>query len=396
MSSEVAPIRALLGIPEVGRTLGSSLLARLPYTSIGLLLILRVRETGGRWAEGGAVSGAFALGVALLGPYLARLTDRNGQRTVLVPCAVACAVPLVLAALVPHSTPIGVFVVLGALTGLAHPPVSGATRALWGDIVPRDRRHAVLALEGAGVELTFIVGPLIVVGGFATLTSPGVALIVCAALLVVGTVTFATSPSSRAWLPSGGPRTFGGALTSAALLCLILAALCMGSSFGAIEVATTAHASEHGHPGLVGPLLAAWAAGSLLGGIVTARSPAPRDAHRMLVILLAATATADALVAAAPNPWLLAPALFLAGLCIAPAFTTHYGMVADVAPAGTLTESYTWVSTGITAGLAGGAAIAGVVIDGVSTHAAMAGAATMVAVATVVILLARPVLIRES
>lgn len=393
MATDAAPLRALLRIPEVGRTLGSSLLARLPYTSIGLLLILRVRETGGGWAEGGAASGAFALGVALLGPVLARLTDRRGQRAVLLPCAMVCAVPLVAVALAPDDTPIVAFIALAGLAGLAHPPLSGATRALWPDIVPRERRHAVLAIESAGVELTFIVGPLIIVGLFATLTSPGVALIVAAVLLVTGTLAFATAPSSIRWRPEEVVRSLRGALTSIALLLLIASALCMGASFGAIEVATTAHADEHGNPGLVGPLLAAWAAGSLVGGLLTARSRAPSDPQRWLVLMLAATAGADGLVALAPNPWLLAPALVLAGTCIAPAFTTLYGMVADVARQGTLTESYTWVSTGITAGIATGAAAAGVVIDGVSTNAAMAGAAGAVAVAALITLLGRRALV---
>ena len=70
----------------VGRTLSASLLGRLPYTAIGLLMILRVRETGGGYAEGGAAAGAFAVGLSLLGPFVGRLVDRHGQRAVLLPC----------------------------------------------------------------------------------------------------------------------------------------------------------------------------------------------------------------------------------------------------------------------------------------------------------------------
>lgn len=385
MSTEAAPLRALLAIPEVARTLGSSLLARLPFTSIGLLLILQVRAAGGSWAQGGVAAGAFAFGIAAVGPFLARLTDRRGQRAVLVPCAVVSAGALLAVALLPGSAPVAAIVGLGALAGVAHPPVSGATRALWPDIVPSDRRHAVLAIEAVGVELTFIAGPLLIVGAFASLTSPATGLVVCAVCLVAGTLAFTATPSSARMRPSGRGGSLGGALGSGALVCLVGAALAMGASFGAIEVATTAHADEHGHPGLVGVLLATWAAGSLVGGLLTARSRAPADPHRRLVLMLAATACADALAAAAPGPWFLGPALFLAGTCIAPAFATLYGMVADVAPPGTLTESYTWVSTGITAGMAGGAALAGVLVDGVSTHAAIAGAAGAVVIATLIV-----------
>src|SRR5437870_2320648 len=84
----------------------------------------------------------------------------GGRRRVLVPAAIVSAVPLVAVALAPDGTPVAVFAVLAALAGMTHPPLSGATRALWPDIVPPERRHAIYALESAGVELTFIVGPL--------------------------------------------------------------------------------------------------------------------------------------------------------------------------------------------------------------------------------------------
>jgi MFS family permease len=392
MAAETS-LRSLLGLPQVGRTLSASLLGRLPYTAIGLLLILRVRETGGGYAEGGAAAGAFAVGLALLGPVVGRLVDRHGQRAVLLPCAVLCALPLTAAALVPDDTHVAVFVVLAALAGMAHPPLSGAMRALWPELVPPQRRHAVFAIEAAGVELTFIAGPLLLVGVLAGAASPSVALLVAAGLLVGGTVLFTTAPSSRDWRPAGAVvRTLTGALGSPSLLTLIASSVCMGASFGAIEVATTAHADEHGSPALVGPLLAAWAAGSLVGGVATARSRAPSDPRGRLVLLLAATAVADLLVAAAPRPLLLAPALFVAGSCIAPAFATLYSMVSELAREGTLTESYTWVSTGVTTGLAAGAAAGGATVDAFSTHAAMAGAAGMVMLATLIAVVARHLL----
>ena len=49
----------------------------------------------------------------------------------LVPAALVSAVPLVVIALAPDTTPVGVLAALAALAGMAHPPLSGATRALW-------------------------------------------------------------------------------------------------------------------------------------------------------------------------------------------------------------------------------------------------------------------------
>ncbi|MEZ0283630.1 MAG: MFS transporter [Thermoleophilia bacterium] len=386
-------VRSLLAMPEVARTLTASLVGRLPYTAIGLLIILRVREMGGDYAEGGVAAGSFAVGLACLSPLVGRLVDVRGQRAVLLPCAVASALPLVALALVPDGTSLAVVAGLAALAGIVHPPLSGAMRALWPELVPPRRRHSAYAIESAGVELTFIIGPLLLVGALAAVTSPGVGLVACAALLAAGTLAFVTAPTSRRWRPaSRAGRTLAGALASPALLTLLVAVTCMGSSFGAIEVAIAASAEEGGSRALVGPLLAAWALGSMLGGLLMARGQAPADPHRRLTGLLAATAVADGLVALAPGLPALGIALFLAGACIAPAFATLYSMVADLAREGTLTESYTWLTTGIAAGIAAGSAAGGAVVDAVSTHAAIGGAAVMVALAALIATAGRRVL----
>src|SRR5262245_37759654 len=115
-------VRSLLAMPEVARTLTASLAGRLPYTAIGLLIILRVRELGGGYGEGGVAAGSFALGLACLSPFVGRLVDQRGQRAVLLPCAVASAIPLVALALVPDGTPLAAIAALAALAGIVHPP----------------------------------------------------------------------------------------------------------------------------------------------------------------------------------------------------------------------------------------------------------------------------------
>lgn len=104
----------------------------------------------------------------------------------------------------------------------------------------------------------------------------------------------------------------------------------------------------------------------------------------MLVPCAAVCSLALVAIALAPAPPALAAALLLDGSCIAPAFATLYAMVGDLAREGTLTESYTWLTTGITGGVAAGAAARGAVVDRLSTHAAMGGAALMVAPAALV------------
>jgi predicted MFS family arabinose efflux permease len=52
-----------------------------------------------------------------------------------------------------------------------------------------------------------------------------------------------------------------------------------------------------------------------------------------------------------------------AGIFIAPLLATRNELAGLVAPPGTETEAYTWPLTAIVAGIAGGAALAGVLVD---------------------------------
>lgn len=387
-----SPLIDVLRLPGVARALGSSLVGRLSYTAIGLLLILHVRDLGGGYAEGGIVAGSFSLALAAGAPLVGRLVDARGQTRVLATCALAGSAPLLAISLVPEGTPIPAVAALAAAGGLAHPPLSGCMRALWSSLVPdRDQRHAAFTLEASAIETTFVAGPVILVGGVAALASPAAGLGACAGLLAAGTLAFAASPASRGWrpAPSASRRRPAGALGSAGLLTLMAGVAFMGASFGAIELSVTAFAEEHGVSGGVGLLLATWAAGSLAGGILYARLGAPADPVRTTVALLAALAATDAVLAVAPGTAALVGALLLAGAGIAPAFATLYGMVEGLARPGTLTESYTWLLTGIYIGAASGSALAGGLVEADSSRAGFALGAAAVACATLTLALRR-------
>jgi MFS family permease len=385
-SSPTTHVGDVLRTPGAARMLVSSLVARLPFTAVALLLLLLVRDLGGSYAEGGLVAGAFSLAMGLAAPGVGRLVDTHGQTPVLAFTGLAGAASLLVLALLPDGTPVPAVAALAALAGVTHPPIGSCMRALWPVLLgDEDRRHAAYAIEASGIEVMFVLGPLVVVGGVAALAGPGAGLAVCAAFLLVGTAAFASGAASRRWRPDRArTRSPLGALGSVGLLTLLAVVACMGASFAAIELATTAFAEEEGRRALVGPLLAAWALGSMVGGVLTARRGAPVDPPRHITVMLGATAATDALLALAPGAAALAALLLLAGCCIAPAFATLYGVVGRVARAGTLTESYTWLLSGIGGGAALGAALAGGVVSASSPRAGFVVAALMVAVAAVV------------
>src|SRR4051794_41932855 len=88
-----AMVRAVLRTPGVARVFAASLLGRIPAGALGLVLILRVRELSGGYADGGAVAGAFSLGYATAAPLVGRLVHARGQTRVLAPTPVAVGAP---------------------------------------------------------------------------------------------------------------------------------------------------------------------------------------------------------------------------------------------------------------------------------------------------------------
>lgn len=199
----------------------------------------------------------------------------------------------------------------------------------------------------------------------------GIALAAAGVLLVVGTVAFAAQGPSRAW--RGAARGRGGSLADPGVRTLVFVFVAVGVVFGAVEVGVAAAASS-----AAGPLLGIWGAGSLVGGMV-----ATRIGNARLAVLLAALAVAHLALAAAGSVLTLALVLCLAGATIAPTYASVYAMVERIAPAGTVTEAFAWLSTAVAIGAALGAALAGSVADSAGPPAVflLAGAAGAIAVA---------------
>src|SRR6185295_19651535 len=84
-------VRTVLSAPGVARVFLASMVGRIPAGALGLLLILRVRELGGGYADGGLVAGALSLGMGAAAPLVGRVVDTRGQTRVLAASATVCA-----------------------------------------------------------------------------------------------------------------------------------------------------------------------------------------------------------------------------------------------------------------------------------------------------------------
>jgi predicted MFS family arabinose efflux permease len=383
----VSASSSVLRRPGVARLLTLNILARIPGAGASILLVVHAHALTGSYAAAGAVAAANALALAGLAPALGGLVDRRGQTVVLVVSGLVSGVAYVVLAWLPDDAPVAVLVALAAATGAAQPPLGACLRTLWPQVLDGDREavRAAFSLESAVLELTYISGPL----GFLTLaavTSSRLAVAVLGVVLALGTLAFAAEPASRAWRPEAhadGARRRS-ALAAPGVRTIAAIMLMVGVLVSGVEVAVTAAMGDAGSPGATGPLLALWGVGSLAGGVAAARIGGARHARDLALLLLALAVTHAALAAGDGSPVALGALLVAAGLGIAPVFGATSALTGELALPGTATEAFAWTSTSLAAGVAAGAALAGVIIDaGGPGPAFMAAGAAGVAAALV-------------
>lgn len=100
--------------------------------------------------------------------------------------------------------------------------------------------------------------------------------------------------------------------------------------------------------------------------------------------------------AVTPCSYGLAALMVLAGLPIAPALACAYAVVEGLAPAGTVTEAFTWISSGFLVGLSLGTSAAGFVVDRGGPRTGFAVASGALAVAATVAALRRVTLLEDD
>jgi hypothetical protein len=257
--------------------------------------------------------------------------------------------------------------------------VAAAARALWGRRLDETSLHSVLALEASLQELAFMLGPIVLVSLVAHGT-PARGLAGAALIFLLSTLAYALSPEPREM--RGSPRAKnrrGGAMGIAGVRTLVLLAVTLGISFGAIEVGIAAFAEHSGHRGSTGILLGVWGIGSLITGLASARRGPSGDPVKELVGLHVVLTVCNAVLIAAPGLVGLGLLLALAGAAIAPMFAVLYRLLAEVADEDSVTEAYSWELTGITAGVAIGSAVGGALASGPGPRAAFVAAAAATA-----------------
>jgi MFS family permease len=246
------------------------------------------------------------------------------------------------------------------------------------------------ALDSVLIELVFVIGPLLTALATALL-SPAAALGVSGALVVAGTLAFASSPPSRAWRPDASEAGHGwmGALRSRGLRTVVLATVPLGFCFGAMEVTLPAFSEAEASRAWAGVLLAVWSLGSAAGGLWYGAHAEGLRLGPTYVRLVAFVPLTFLPLAATPSIVVMPVLCLVAGVAIAPVLAAGNQLAGDVAPPGAVTEAYAWPITALVAGIAVGNAAAGGLVEAADWRVAFLVGAVVAMIGGVLVLARR-------
>lgn len=392
------PYREILSKPGALAFSSAGALARLPMSMVTLSIILLVTSIYGEYALAGRVAAAYVIAQALCAPQLAKFIDSYGQARVMRPALLLAIVSLVglMGAVLMHAPEPALYLVAAA-AGASIGSMGALVRSRWSNTVSTPRElHVAFSLESALDELLFVIGPVLATF-LATSISPIAGLLVAIAASALGGFWFlgqrATEPTPSGRLPAGVRRS---SIASWGLVVVAIVFVTMGVIFGATDVATVAYAEDQGRKGLAGLLLAVFALGSLLSGIIYGAQHFTSATWKRFVVGVIALAVAVSLFVLSSNLWFLAIVMFIAGFAIAPTIITGNALVQELVPPERLTEGLTWVGTSIGVGFALGTPIAGAVVDARGGHDGFLVVVAAATVSTIVAVLAIPVLRRSA
>lgn len=358
----LAPYRKAFATPGALSFSAAGLVGRLPISTLALGIVLLAEWGTGSYALAGAVSGVCVFAEAVCAPLLGRVIDRVGQHRAMPWAVLVFTVGMVgLISAVQGGWPTAWLFVFAAVTGGSYPPVGACVRARWTHALePGPALNTAFSVEAVNDEIVFITGPVLVTV-LATQVHEFAGLLAVLVLSVAGVLWLSsqrrTEPPARR---HGGPAA---PLPIAPLAMIVLVAAGLGAVFGAAEVATVAFSDEHDSPALTGLLLATWALGSMLAGLVTGAITWKATALRRLRLGSVALAVAIIPLPFIEDPPVMFAALFIAGFAVSPTLIAAVALVEETVPATRLTEGITWLTTGIALGVSAGAVLSGHLIE---------------------------------
>jgi len=323
---------------------------------ISLAYLLHIEQIFNSYGLAGLVLAATSFGQALAGPLTSRWMGHWGMRPVITLTIVVSAASMAGIAFV--MMPIGAYIAMGFIGGLATPPIQPAVRTIYPTMVTSKQLTPLFSLDASAQEIIWIAGP-VVTTFIATQISTELAIMVAGAFLVFGGLWFL---SCRELGEVNIPRSknkMGVVLRKPAVVLATVVGFLLIGAAAAVEVAVVSVFGNGGPE--AGIILSIWAIGSIIGGLALggmAIGPWALAARMLVVFIGIAIAGANL------DFWWIAFALLIAGAGIAPALAVMFAIVSSSVKFSDTAEAYGWMGSGQLVGAALGSAVAGFAIDG--------------------------------
>jgi predicted MFS family arabinose efflux permease len=245
-------------------------------------------------------------------------------------------------------------------------------------------RNNLFSVDAILQEVIWIVGPVLTTILIAT-TNTVVPLVVMVFVQIIGGLWFALLPQVQGAPIPRSKKKMGSVLRTPLVRIMIVVNLLFVGSFSALEIGAVAAVGDAG----AGFVLAMLSIGSVVGALAFGhRARSPMALTKQLGVVL----IGDLLIFFnAKDPLWLGICLFISGIGVALAFATMSAIIAKSIPLEDTPEVYGWIGSGQNIGYGFGAALAGVLVDNLSSTASFAfasgldGLAMLVAFAAVAI-----------
>ena len=391
-NSVIGPYRDALSIHGAAKFSAAGFLARLPIALIGFGVLLYISNTTGSYSFAGFLQAVFIITMALAAVISSRISDRYGQRIILLilPSVFSLALFLFVYA-VSYELSRVIQTILVVIAGATFPSFGSLVRTRWTYVTGQNERllHSAFAWESILDEVMFTIGPVLAVAlafnvSFASPILVGAVITLVGSLLLAGLSESAPPPA-----PRNEHAGQGSAIRSPGMIATVLVALGLGTLFGTMDVSVVAFMQEAGVPQLAGLPLALFALCSMIGGFVYGSRHFQAALSRQLTYTTLIT-----VIVVLPLPFIgsapvLIAAVAISGFAVAPTLIVTFSLAQRLTPASLLTEGLTWTNSGLAAGFALGASFSGFLVDRFGTEFAFGLALAGSAVALASVLFAR-------
>lgn len=365
--------RPLFRVPGAAQFVIGAFISRIGGAMFGVAVIVMISTRRDSYALAGAVSAVGVLVLAIAAPVLGRLIDKHGQRRVALPATLLTSAALFVTVWASWAGwPVWVLVVAYGCSAML-PEVGPMSRARWSHLLrdDPDRLHTAYSLEQVLEELAFVIGPVLGVLA-ATMLFPEAGLILAELLFLSGALVFLAARATEPPVVPHEDRPAGLAIHRPGVLVVTSALFLVGVLFGSNEVVAVAVADEAGRKAFSSTILAAFALGSALSGLIFGARQLGSGIIKRFVLLGAAMCLLQAPVLLTDNLWALTVIMFVAGSATAPMLITALTLTQRLVPPALITEGMAVAVTGILIGISAGTAVAGVAVEAVGGHAAYA------------------------